>query len=185
MKTALLVIDVQMDFVHRDASGAARSCPEAEQNIGVLLSAFRGQDKPVIHIHHHSLQRASAFRAGQPGCEVQPFVQPIAGEGVVIKHVNSAFIGTTLEADLHAAGVERLVICGATANHCTETTARMAGNLGFDVLYASDAVWAYGAVGPDGVEHTPEQVHSMTLANLHGEFGHVVTTAEILEAVGE
>lgn len=41
MKTALLVIDVQMAFVHRDAEGTPRSCPEASQNIGVLLSAFR------------------------------------------------------------------------------------------------------------------------------------------------
>lgn len=51
------------------------------------------------------------------------------------------------------------------------------------MLYASDAVWAYGATGPDGVEHTPEEVHSMTLCNIDGEFGRVVTTEEILDVV--
>ena len=184
MKTALLVIDVQMAFVHRDAAGTPRSCPQAEQNIGALLTAFRASRDSVIHIHHHSLEANSVFRADMPGRAVQPFAQPVDGEAVVIKHVNSGFIGTSLEADLHSAGVERLVICGATANHCTETTARMAGNLGFDVLYASDAVWAYGAVGPDGVEHTPDEVHSMSLCNLDGEFARVLTTADILEEVG-
>ena len=43
MKTALLVIDVQMAFVHRDAAGTPRSCLQAEQNIGVMLTDFRGR----------------------------------------------------------------------------------------------------------------------------------------------
>lgn len=138
----------------------------------------------MIHIHHHSLDELSAFRAGLPGCAVQPFAQPVTNEQVIVKHVNSAFIGTTLEADLRAVGITRLVVCGATANHCVETTTRMAGNLGFDVLYASDATWAYGATGPDGVEHTPDEVHSMSLCNLDGEFARVLTAADIMEMIG-
>jgi nicotinamidase-related amidase len=169
MKTALLVIDVQMAFSYRDDTGGVRSCPQAEQNIGSLLTVFRAQGGKVIHIHHHSKEIDSAFRVGQSGCAPQPFAEPIEGEAVVIKHVNSGFIGTTLEADLRDAGITRLVMCGATANHCVETTTRMAGNLGFDVLYASDAVWAYGATGPDGVVHSAEQVHSMSLCNLDRE----------------
>lgn len=184
MKTALLVIDVQMAFVHRNATGAARSCPEASQNIGMLLTAFRAGAGDVIHIHHHSLEEGSAFREDLPGAAVQPFAQAAEGEAVYVKHVNSGFIGTTLEDDLRRAGVTRLVMCGGTANHCVETTTRMAGNLGFDVLYAADAVWAYGAIGPDGVAHDAEQVHSVTLSNLDGEFAEVLKTADILEAVG-
>lgn len=184
MKTALLVIDVQMGFVQRDAAGTLRSCLQAEPNIAALLTAFRASGDTVIHIHHHSKDANSVFRAGTPGVAVQPFAQPIDGEAVVIKHVNSGFIGTTLEADLRDAGINRLVMCGGVANFCVETTARMAGNLGFDVLYASDATWAYGATGPDGVEHSPEQVHSMSLCNLNGEFAQVLTTADILERVG-
>ncbi|MBL4750775.1 MAG: isochorismatase family protein [Amylibacter sp.] len=183
MKTALLVIDVQKAFSYRDATGGVRSCPQAEQNIGALLTAFRAQGGHVIHIHHHSTETDSAFRADHPGCAPQAFAAPIEGEAVVTKHVNSAFIGTTLETDLHAAEITRLVICGATANHCVETTTRMAGNLGFEVLYASDAVWAYEATGPDGVVHSAEQVHSMSLCNLDGEFAKVVKTQAIIERV--
>jgi nicotinamidase-related amidase len=183
MKTALLVIDVQKAFSYRDATGGVRSCSQAEQNIGVLLTAFRALGEHVIHIHHHSTETDSAFRAGQSGCDPQPFAAPIEGEAVVIKHVNSAFIGTNLEADLRGAEITRLVICGATANHCVETTTRMAGNLGFDVLYASDAVWAYEATGPDGVVHSAEQVHSMSLCNLDGEFATALMTVKVLETI--
>lgn len=181
LKIALLVIDVQMGFAHRDASGVARSCPEANDNIAQLLAAFRNKRHLVIHIHHHSCDPNSVFRAGTSGAKVQPFAKPLISEKAIIKHVNSAFIGTTLEMDLNRARVTRLVLCGGTANHCVETTARMAGNLGFDTVYVSDAVWAYGATGPDGCAHSPEQVHAMSLCNLDGEFATVLPTAKVLD----
>ena len=183
-KTALLVIDVQMAFVHRDENKEPRSAPGAEANIAQLLGAFRKADLEIIHVHHHSKIEGSPFVAGLPGAVVQEFVSPAQGEAVYIKHVNSSFIGTTLEADLREHGIEHLVMCGATANHCVETTTRMAGNLGFDTYYVSDGVWAYGETGPDGKSHTPEEVHSMTLSNMHGEFASVVSTKEILAQIG-
>jgi nicotinamidase-related amidase len=53
---------------------------------------------------------------------------------------------------------------------CVETTARMAGNLGFDTYLVPDCCATTNRVGPDGVDHDPELVHQMTVANLHGEF---------------
>jgi len=183
-KTALLVIDVQMAFVHRDEKNEPRSAPEAEENIARLLSVFRQGNLKIIHIHHHSRVEGSPFIAGLPGAVVQEFVKPGQGEAVYIKHVNSSFIGTTLERDLREQGIEHLIMCGATANHCVETTTRMAGNLGFDTYYVGDGVWAYGEVGPDGKIHTADEVHSMTLSNMHGEFATVVKTQEILAKLG-
>lgn len=180
MKTALLVIDVQMAFIDDDANGASRSCPDAERNVATLLSEFRERGDRVVHIHHHALDSDDPFHVDAPGSAVQPFAAPIEGEKVVIKHVSSGFVGTSLEEDLRSAGIDRLVVCGATANHCAESTTRSAGNLGFETFYVSDAVWAYGATGPDGVEHSPEQIHSMTLSNLDGEFATVIPTAQIL-----
>ena len=181
MKTALLVIDVQMAFVHDDEAGAERSCPQAGGNIATLLSAFRGRGDKVIHIHHHGSDPADPFHADGPGAVVQPFAAPVDDEAVMIKTVASGFVGTSLGSDLREGGVERVVICGATANHCAESTARSAGNMGFDTVYASDAVWAYGATGPDGAEHSAEQIHSVTLCNLHGEFANVLSVEEILK----
>ena len=177
----LLVIDVQMAFVHRDATGADRSCPEAEQNIAALLSTFRATGRPVIHIHHDSTEPGSGFAPDTPGNAVQPFVAPIDGELALRKKVNSSFIGTSLADNLTSLGNPRIVICGGTANHCVETTTRMAGNLGYDAIYVSDGVWAYGETGPDGVAHTGAEIHSVTLANMDGEFATVLPTKQVLD----
>ena len=180
MKTALLVIDVQMALAMDDANGAERSCPQAEENITALLGAFRERGDKVVHVHHHGTDEADPFYENASGSDVQPYAKPIEGEATYIKYGSSAFIGTSLEADLRENGIERLVLCGATANHCVESATRMGSNLGFDACYAADAVWAYAATGPDGVEHSAEQIHSTTLATLEGEFATVLPTEKIL-----
>ena len=76
-----------------------------------------------------------------------------------------------------------MILCGAAANYCVETTARMAGNLGFDTYYLSDAVWTYENTGPDGVHHTAEQMHSTALCNIHGEFATVLQTEDALKLI--
>lgn len=182
-KFALLVIDVQQAFAQRDARGDNRSCPQADENISTLLELFRNSDLPIIHIHHHSAEENSDFRADRVGSQVQDFAKPKAGELLLIKQVNSGFIGTTLERDLETMGRPTLVICGATANHCVETTTRMAGNLGFDALYVSDAVWAYDQTAMNGQVIAASQVHDMSLANLNGEFATVLPTREVMGIV--
>jgi len=181
MKTALLVIDVQMALADDDAAGASRSCPEAEQNIGHLLTQFRARGDKVIHIHHHGVDPSDPFHPDNSGAAVQQCAAPLENEAVVIKNVSSAFVGTSLESDLRNDGIERVVVTGATANHCAESTTRSAGNLGFDTIYVADAVWAYDATGPDGTYHAADQIHSVTLANLHGEFATVMKTDDVLK----
>ena len=81
---------------------------------------------------------------------------------------------------LREAGIERLILCGATANHCVESTTRSACDLGFEAIYVSDAVWAYGVTGPDGVLHKGDSIHSVVLATLEGEIASVRPTATVL-----
>ncbi len=180
MTIALLVIDVQMALAIDDANGGERSCREAEGNIGQLLSAFRQTDHRVIHIHHYGLDDDDPFNEKAVGSKVQPFAKPNNGEKTYVKNGSSAFIGTTLEKDLRKDNIKTLILCGATANHCVETATRMGSNLGFDCYYVGDAVWAYGVKGPDGTHHSGEQIHSVSMANIEGEFARVVTTKKIL-----
>ena len=102
---------------------------------------------------------------------------------MIVKRVNSAFIGTDLEQRLRAANIKTLVICGATTNHCVETTARMAGNLGFDACLVRDATWTFDRAGPNGDQHSAEEIHAMTLANLNGEFARIVSAADAIAAL--
>lgn len=183
-RTALLVIDVQRAFALWDGEGRRRNNPDALARIADLLGAARSAGAAVIHVRHAGTAQDSSFRTDGPGFAVEEAARERPGEPVLVKRVNSAFIGTDLEARLRGAGRNGVVICGATTNHCVETTARMAGNLGFDALLVRDACWTYDRTGPDGEHHPAEQVHAMTLSNLDGEFARVVRTAEVAAALG-
>ena len=182
--TALVVIDVQRGFDAIEAAGHRRNNPDAIRRIADLLAHFRAVGAPVIHIRHASREAESVFRPERPGYAVKEEARERPAEPVIVKHVNSSFIGTDLESRLRAAGITALVICGATTNHCVETTARMAGNLGFDAKLVRDATWTFDRTGPDGDHHPAAEVHAMTLANLSGEFAEIVTAADVVRRLG-
>ncbi len=96
------------------------------------------------------------------------------------KSVSSAFIGTSLEADLRRRGVTTLIVVGMQTNMCVSTTARMAGNLGFTTYVVSDATATFDNTGPDGKHYGSALLHDVALADLHGEFSTVVDTSTVL-----
>ena len=183
--TALIVVDVQRAFDQWEAAGKRRNNPHAVARIIDLLAAFRDHAAPIFHIRHEGTKPTSSFLPGGTGYPVKDEARERDGEPVIVKRVNSAFIGTDLEKRLRAAGIKAVVICGATTNHCVETTTRMAGNLGFDTRFVRDATWTFERVGPDGDSHSAEDIHAMTLSNLNGEFARIVTAAEAIAALKE
>src|SRR5690349_11124892 len=92
---ALVLIDLQKAIDH--PSWGERNNPGAEKNVAALLAAWRATERPIYHIRHDSTEPASHYRPGQPGNEFKPEAQPLAGEAVIAKRTNSAFIGTDLE----------------------------------------------------------------------------------------
>ena len=177
--TALLLIDVQQGFDAIAATGMPRNNPEALDCIASLLAAFRASQTRIIHVHHASTEPASVFRPDALGYSAMPAARPLEDETMIVKEVNSAFIGTGLETHLRAENIRTLVIAGATTNHCVETTVRMAGNLGFDTRLVEDACWTFDRTGPDGRLHKAADIHAMTLANMSGEFAEIVSAGEV------
>ena len=177
----LLIIDLQQGFV--EPQWGRRNNPQLEERVAELLCAWRTSGRPVVHVRHMSTDPSSPLRPGRCGNEFKPATAPVAGEAVIEKRVNSAFIGTSLEVDLRRAGGNGLVIVGLTTNHCVSTTARMAGNLGFETWVVSDATATFDRVGPDGVVHRAEDIQAIALSDLHGEFATVVDTAQVLAAL--
>lgn len=173
---ALIVIDVQKAFDH--PRWGKRNNPEAEDNISKLIGEWRAKGRPIFHVHHSNPRAESLFNGS--GIEVKPVAEPLAGEPVVVKSVNSAFIGTDLREQLEDRGLSSLVLVGLTTDHCVSTTARMAGNFGFETSVVSDATATFERTGTHGEHYTAEQMHDVALASLNGEFATIVSTAELL-----
>ena len=177
--TALVVVDVQRAF---DDAGfwGARNNPECERNIAALIAAWRAAGRPVVFVRHDSDEAVSPLRPDDPG---NAFKDVITGapDLLVTKQVNSSFHGTPdLAAWLRERDLDGIAVCGITTNHCCETTARVGGNLGFDVLFALDATHTFDRTGPDGTVMSADELARATATNLHGEFATVVATADLV-----
>jgi nicotinamidase-related amidase len=182
-QATLILIDVQQAFDDAERWGQ-RNNPDAETNIGRLLAAWRETGRPVIHIHHRNTLPGQQFSTDQPGFTVKPEAAPLSSEPVIYKTVNSAFIGTDLEARLRSDAVSDVVICGITTDHCVSTTTRMAGNLGFSVILVGDACATFDRVGPNGRHWTAQEMHDSALASLNDEFATVADTENVLGLLG-
>jgi nicotinamidase-related amidase len=175
---ALVVVDVQAGF--DDPWWGRRNNPDADRNIAALVEAFASSGRPLVFVRHDSTNPDSPLHPDRPGNELKAYLTQ-APQLVVRKTVNSSFHGSPdLDEWLRAQGICQLVIVGITTNHCCETTARVGGNLGYDVLFVLDATHTFDRTGPDGECYSADQLAAVTAANLHGEFATVTTTAELL-----
>ncbi len=181
LESALLLIDVQKGF--DNPAWGQRNNPEAETKIAEMLTAWRENDAPIIHVKHCSVSPKSPLHPDQPGNAFKDEALPQKGEPEFTKTVNSAFIGTGLEDYLHEQGLSSLVIVGLTTDHCVSTSTRMAANLGFDVILVSDATATFERNDIDGAHISAEDMHRVNLASLNDEFCVVKSTEEILAEI--
>ncbi len=179
---ALVVVDVQEGF--HDPSWGTRNNPAFADNLSLLLGAWSVAGLPLVYVRHDSDDPGSPLHPGQPGNDFQPLLADTTPDLLVTKHVNSCFHGTP---DLHAWLTEHdvagFVLAGITTNHCCETTARVGGNLGYDVRFVLDATHTFDRSGPDGTTMTADELARATATNLHGEFASLVTSHEIVASL--
>lgn len=177
--TALLVIDMQRGYDNDEYYGL-RNNPGCEMNIGRLLEAWRTQGWPVVTVQFDDPDEYSPLRPGILGNALKPVA---GGEAdlLVKKTVQSAFLG---EPDLHAwleeNGIKSLAICGVRTNTSCETTARVAADLGYEVLFVMDATHTFDLRGPDGVVLRGRELAKTTGMNLEFAGCKVVYTSELV-----
>ncbi|MBD3887176.1 cysteine hydrolase [Phormidium tenue FACHB-886] len=174
----LIIIDVQKAIDH--PSWGRHNNLQAESNIARLLNCWRETQRPIVHVRHLSTEPDSTYRPGQDGCDFKEVVLPKADERVVDKQVNCAFIGTDLENWLRSNSYRTLVVTGVITNNSVEATVRVAGNLGFDTYVISDATATFDKWDLDRKLHLAEEVHALSLANMHEEYATVVDTETML-----
>jgi len=170
--TALIVIDMQRDFVEPGGFGAALGNDVARltaivPTVARLLEVARGAGIPVIHTREchrpdlsdcppsKRLRGKPAARigdpgpmgriliSGEPGAEIVPELAAIPGELVIDKPGKGAFYATPLGEHLAGLGTRTLLFAGVTTEVCVQTTMREANDRGFDCLLIEDATESY------------------------------------------
>jgi len=176
---ALIIIDQQKGILHPKLG--RRNNPQAEERMLALLGHWRRSGRPIIHVQHLSRSQDSVFWPQQSGVEFQERFEPLPGEQLIQKQVPDAFCSTGLEARLRERGINQLIIVGVATHNSVESTARTAGNLGFDTWVVQDGCFTFDKPDFFGNARSAEDVHAMSLGNLHGEYATVVSTAQILK----
>lgn len=180
-RAVLLPIDMQRAF--EAPPWPRRNNPDIDRNGLALLAAWRAAGLPIIHVRHDSVEPNSTLRPGEPGNAFREGFAPLAGEPLVTKSVNAAFIGTDLELRLRRLNVDRVVAFGISTDMCVSTTVRVGSNLGWRMTLVEDACAAFDLPdGKDGVIPA-DAVHAAHVATLKFEFADVARAADIIAAL--
>ena len=187
-KCALLIIDMQNDFVTKGFPFYIQSSEDIIPNIKKLLQTFRERGLPVIytaHIHKDpevdggvlaewwpEIKEGKVLIAGTEGAKIREDIKPLPKEPVIYKQRYSAFYNTNLEVILRGYGVEDLIISGVMTNICCESTARDGFFRDFRIFFLADAT-----------SSSHHELHLATLKNLAYAFAYVTTTDEILKMI--
>ena len=139
MKTALVLVDIQNDYFpggRMELSGM----DAAGETARAVLSYFRDNNWPTVHIQHISMQKGATFFLPQTdGVKIHKSIAPLDQDTIIQKHYPNSFRETDLYDHLSGAGVKNLVICGAMSHMCIDATTRAAADLGFSNIVVHDA----------------------------------------------
>jgi len=178
-RAALVLVDLQNDYF----SGGRFELDNinlASKQAGQLLTHFRKNDMPVIHIQHvFKDNKAPFFTANSVGVDIESSVQPNDNEPVIIKHQIDSFIETTLEQTLVELGIDNLIIVGAMAQACVQTICRSAVNKGYKCQVIADAIAAPQLEYKDH-KFTGEQLVAANLLSLSFGGAEITETKEWL-----
>ena len=141
-KTALLVIDVQRGILAipnlARKKEIDKALDETVERIAGLIARARTASVPVIYVQHDG-SPGHRLEPDTSGWPIRTEIAPEPGEPVIHKRACDAFFETTLDAELAAADIKQLVICGCMTQYCIDTTVRRAVSLGYDVVLVADS----------------------------------------------
>ncbi|MFF3109970.1 cysteine hydrolase family protein [Kitasatospora sp. NPDC057904] len=138
MKNALLVIDVQESFRQRE-NWAAVSNPAIVERVNELVEHARRRGDLVVWVLHSEPGTGTVFDPARGFVRLIDGLAPAEGEPVVTKTSHNAFTTTNLQQVLTQHGVGGVVVSGIRTEQCCETTTRVAGDLGYEVVFVTDA----------------------------------------------
>ncbi|MFC9689420.1 isochorismatase family protein [Kribbella sp. NPDC056951] len=137
-RTALLVVDVQESFRVRP-SWQVVNHPDIADRVGRLVTAARAAGDLVVWVLHTEPGTGTAFDPASGHVRLIEGLEPVEGEPVITKTAHNAFTTTNLQQIFTQHGVTSVVVSGIRTEQCCETTARVASDLGYDVVFVTEA----------------------------------------------
>ena len=198
-KTAIIVVDMQNDFVRE---GAPLEIPHARAmvpRLNRLLDVCRTHQIPVIYIHHvirggnvdagrladhhEAIRNNKAIIAGTPNVEIYNELKPQPGDLVVAKPRYSAFYGTDLEAILRSQNIDTLIISGTVTNVCCDSTARDAFSRDYKVIFLSDGTATRDLPDLGFGPVSAEEIQKIVLTILAMSFAQVSSIDQVIAEI--
>jgi len=172
--TALLVIDAQESFRHRDYFRNEELDPYIARQ-QALIDGAKARGIPVVQIFH--VEEAGVFSESSglvkpiTPLEIQPDV-------VFRKRRRSALVGTGLDVWLTEHGIRRVIVSGIRTEQCCETTTRHASDLGYAVDYVGEATLTFPMVDASVREWSAAEIRARTELVLAGRFARIATVED-------
>lgn len=180
MKTALVIIDMQMIMQERIDSGREHINPEAPRKIVALVDAFRKAGNAIIHVRHQDDDPSSPLHPNASGYQPMPCGRELEGEPVFVKKSSSAFATTDLATYLTERDIIRLSVAGAVAGFCVNSTVRAGSDLGFDMTVVRDAVIGFDL---PNTNLDARSIFDVTMGLLEADFAKLADSRSIIKAL--
>ncbi|MEP0202363.1 MAG: isochorismatase family protein [Halioglobus sp.] len=179
-RPALVLVDLSIGFTD-PASPLGCECDEIVAVNARVLSAFRNGGLPVFfttvcyrndeqaHVFRHRVPALNVLTPGSRWVEIDPRLEPAAGESVIEKRHASGFFGTSLASQLDAVGADSVVVTGLTTSGCVRATAVDALQYDYPTFVVSDAV-----------SDRNLEAHSANLHDLNAKYAEVLSADELV-----
>jgi nicotinamidase-related amidase len=181
-KRALIVIDVQNEYVTGNLPIEYPDVQTSLQNIGRAIDAAHAHNIPVVVVQNTAPPGAPIFVKDTDGWKLHDVVATRKHDHYVEKALPSAFANTDLETWMREHNIDTLTVTGYMTQNCVDSTIKQAVHLGFSVECLSDATGSVPYANAAGTV-TAETLHNTLLVVFQSRFAAVLTTREWMKAL--
>jgi nicotinamidase-related amidase len=181
-RRALLVIDVQNEYVAGDLPIEYPDVQTSLANIGRAMDAARAAGVPVIVVQNFAPAGSPIFARGTPGAELHPVVASRERDHIITKSLPSAFTGTDLADWLAAQHIDTLTVAGYMTHNCDASTVNHALHAGLAVEFLEDATGAVSYENRAGFA-SAQEIHRVFSVVMQSRFAAVASTGEWIAAL--
>ncbi|HEX3638002.1 MAG TPA: cysteine hydrolase family protein [Paraburkholderia sp.] len=181
-RRALIVIDVQNEYVTGDLPIEYPDVQTSLANIGRAMDAARTAGVPVVVVQNFAPATSLLFARGSVGAELHPVVGSRPHDHYVEKSLPSAYAGTDLGAWLAAREIDTLTVIGYMTHNCDASTVFHALHDGLAVEFLADATGSVPYENSAGFA-SAQDIHRVFSVVLQSRFAAVASTEQWIAAV--